>query len=278
MALPFNLAGGLLAGYGIYDQYDRLGDLADDVVDRTGQIGQRAQSGTAFQPFTVASSIGGARGGPSGLAMDLSDPLQAQQDQLIGQSTGLFGQVTGMDQAAREQDVYDRIRATQLDEEERAQLAMQDRLAAQGRAGIRSNAFGGTPEELAYHKAVQESQNQASLMALQQAQAEQMQNAQLGGMLQTAAFLPTANLLNTINPALSIANMNQAGQIAGQNLATQLDIAGLTAEMNAERTRAELMANLFGTAGAIASNTNFDPIGEAAGGLFNYITNDILGI
>ena len=69
-------------------------------------------------------------------------------------------------------EVYDRIRATQLGEEERQRLALEERLASQGRLGVQTAMFGGTPEQLALAKAQESAQNQASLMAMQQAQQE----------------------------------------------------------------------------------------------------------
>ena len=86
----------------------------------------------------------------------------------------------GMPMGAREQEVYDRIRATKLGEEERQRLALEERLAGQGRLGVRTAMFGGTPEQLALSQAQEQAQNQATLMAMQQAQQEQAQQASLG--------------------------------------------------------------------------------------------------
>jgi len=107
----------------------------------------------------------------------------SQQEAAARQAFGLGGQFmgqAGMPMGAREQDVYDRIRATQLGEEERQRLALEERLFAQGRGGVRTSMFGGTPEQLALSQAQKEAQNRAALMAMQQAQAEQAQQAALG--------------------------------------------------------------------------------------------------
>jgi hypothetical protein len=107
----------------------------------------------------------------------------SQQEAAARQAFGLGGQFmgqAGMPMGAREQDVYDRIRATQLGEEERQRLALEERLFAQGRGGVRTSMFGGTPEQLALSQAQEEAQNRAALMAMQQAQAEQAQQAALG--------------------------------------------------------------------------------------------------
>ncbi len=109
----------------------------------------------------------------------------AGQQQAAQQAFGLGGQFmgqAGMPMAGREQDVYDRIRATQLGEEERQRLQLEERLFNQGRGGVRTAMFGGTPEQMALAKAQEEAQNQASLMAITQAQAEQRQQADIGSV------------------------------------------------------------------------------------------------
>ena len=107
----------------------------------------------------------------------------AGQQQAAQDAFGLGGQFmgqAGMPMAGREQDVYDRIRATQLGEEERQRLQLEERLFNQGRGGVRTAMFGGTPEQLALAQAQEEAQNRASLAAISQAQAEQRQQADIG--------------------------------------------------------------------------------------------------
>lgn len=257
-----NLTGTMLTGYGIYDQANRLNNLGNDVVKNTQTLADQATAGTTFKPYTVTSNLGTTGVDQSGgINYNLTPELQQQYQRLLGQSSNLFGQVT-QPMAQREQDVYNRIRATQMPEEQRAQLEMEGRLYNQGRDGISSSMYGGTPEQLAYHKAVQEAQNNASLMALQQARADQAQNANLGGMLQQSAFLPGAQMANLFNPSINTSNLQQTGQIAGQNLSSQLGLGGLEAQVNTEKLRSELMAQLYGTLGSAANNSNFDPLGD----------------
>jgi hypothetical protein len=74
------------------------------------------------------------------------------------------------------QGIYDKIRAMQSPEEERQRLGLENRLAGQGRLGIQTNAFGGTPEQLAMQKAQAEAQNSAAYQAL--SQSDQLANSQ----------------------------------------------------------------------------------------------------
>ena len=144
----------------------------------------------------------------------------SQQEAAAQQAFGLGGQFmgqAGMPTGAREQAVYDRIRATQLGEEERQRLALEERLFAQGRGGVRTSMFGGTPEQLALAKAQESAQNQAALMAMQQAQAEQQQQAALG-----AQFAGLGSDIATQRQAMQAAQQLSSLQAlqAGQGLLT----------------------------------------------------------
>ena len=85
----------------------------------------------------------------------------------------------GTPRNTREQDIYNRIRATQTPEENRKQLALQEQLSNQGRLGVQTAMFGGTPEQLAISKAQEEAKLNASLAAIEQAQKEQVMDAEL---------------------------------------------------------------------------------------------------
>ena len=110
----------------------------------------------------------GALGGPAAGQQGI-DALSAMA---LGQAPSMFQGAMGS-MAGREADVYDRIRATQAPEEQRRQIALNEQLAAQGRTGLRTAQFGGSPEQFAMEKARAEAMNQASLAAMGQAGTEQ---------------------------------------------------------------------------------------------------------
>lgn len=145
----------------------------------------------------------------------LAGQQQAAQ-QAFGLGQQFMGQA-GMPMGAREQEVYDRIRATQLGEEEAQRLALEERLASQGRLGVRTAMFGGTPEQLALAKAQESAQNQAALMAMQQAGQEQQRQAALG-----AQFAGLGSGLAGQRQALEAAQQARALQAlqGGMGLAT----------------------------------------------------------
>lgn len=105
--------------------------------------------------------------------------MTSAADQALAQGMDFMGQA-GMPVGAREQQVFERIRAAQRPEEERRRLELEERLATQGRLGVATNLYGGTPEQLALERAQAEAQNAAMLQAMQQAQAEQAQAGALG--------------------------------------------------------------------------------------------------
>jgi hypothetical protein len=161
----------------------------------------------------------------------------AGQQQAAQQAFGLGGQFmgqAGMPMAGREQDVYDRIRATQLGEEERQRLQLEERLFNQGRGGVRTAMFGGTPEQMALAKAQEEAQNQASLMAITQAQAEQRQQADIGSVYgQLGSNIATQRqALEAAQQAMSMGAMQGgmgllAGDLGLQQAQQQLGLGAL---------------------------------------------------
>ena len=156
----------------------------------TGQALQSALEQAALSRVGTAPAIAGDLGVAGGELLGLGrqqlgvSPFGlAGQEMAAQQAFGLGGQFmnqAGMPMGAREQDVYDRIRATQLAEEERQRLALEERLFTQGRGGVRTAMFGGAPEQLALAQAQQEAQDRAALMAITQAQQEQRQAADIG--------------------------------------------------------------------------------------------------
>ena len=222
-----------------------LGQQATDVTQTFSGInapGLRdvSQAYSGLQAPGVRTAAGDLASRSLGLGMaglDTQAPtdaetLRSQYASLASQSAGnVLGSMAG-----READVYERIRATQRPEEERQRMALEERLFNQGRLGVSTNMYGGTPEQLAMAKAQEEAQNSASLGAIQQAQSERQQalgEAQtLGGMFSQQAGL-SSNL------------QNQA-----QSRAAQLSQLGLGAEQVQAQLESEGFGRAFNLAGA----------------------------
>ncbi len=185
-----------------------------------GQLGQ--------QPSPAIGQFGQQALGMGAAGLGTQAPSDVEA--LRRQYSGLAGQAASdvlTPTAAREASVFERIRATQRPEEERQRLQLEERLAQQGRLGVRTSMFGGTPEQLALSKAQEEAQDRASLVAMQQAQAERQQalgTAQtLGGM-----FGQQAGLSSQLQSAAQqrAAQLSQLG-LSAQQVESQLQSEGL---------------------------------------------------
>jgi hypothetical protein len=310
----------------LQDQMSRLSDIGSGLAAGARDIGEQAQAASAFRPFTISTGFGGVTTTPEGgFTTSLSPAQAAQQQQLQAITGGLLGgmggvapDVSGIQQqalgsvggflsgamaptGAREADVYERIRATQRPEEQRQQLALEERLASQGRTGLRTAQFGGSPEQLALAQAQEEAKARASMSAIQQAQAEQMQQAGLaesmfglGGSAaglpqalqaaqlqnivasQAAQFQPEQQLLASLSPAINLANIAGTGQRQGAGYLAEAGTTGLEALGQTEIARANLLRDLY--SGLLAQQTNAQT-GERqesiAGGLFGDLLSGI---
>ena len=331
-------AGGSLIGAGLsIDELNSLRDVAQQASTGMAEIGQRGAEAAAFKPFTVSTGFGGVSTTPEGgFATTLSPQQAAQQQQLqaltgslLGGMGGVAPDVSGIQQqalggvggfltgamapmGAREADVYERIRATQRPEEQRQQLALEERLAAQGRTGLRTAQFGGSPEQLALAQAQEEAKARASLGALGQAQAEQLQQAGLAesmfglggraaglpqalqaGQLQNivasqaAQYSPEQQLLASLTPGIQLASLADLGRRQGAGLMTEAGVSGLEDIVGAEQARAQNLSQIYSallgaqgqqaaaSAGGISSGIGglFGEIGDVGGNIL-----DLLGI
>ena len=299
-AIP-GIAGTLLTR----EAYDRLSDIGEQSILGTTvggvrvpgamEIAERGQAESQFRPFTVTTATGGQLGTqvtPTGAVettMGLSPQEQAMQQQLFGGAGDFFGQAQ-MPTTTREQAIFERMRAAQRPEEQRQRLALEERLAAQGRLGTSSAAYGGaTPEMLAMATAQEEARNRAMLGAMQQAQAEQAQQAGLGQQFLGASYLPQTQLLAATQPAQRMAELQQQAQLYGTGLFGETAMSGLESRMLLEQARANLLggigsnilAGMF-TPQVTKSGTVIDPggfgdigsiiegIGSGLGGLFGF--------
>ena len=232
-ALGLGTAGLALAEKG----YSDIGDIGREAYEGlAGEQGlaQELRGMMEFQPYTVTSATGGQFGmaqdpatGQMSYQLAASPEEQALQQQALTDASMFFGQAAAPI-AQREQDVYNRMRAVMSPEEERQRLALEQRMAAQGRTGVRTAQFGGTPEQLALAQAQSEAQNQAMLGAMQFAGQEQQRQSQLGTGMLAAGYVPQAQLLNALQPGMSASErqrqaMSEQAKSYGQTYTTGLE-------------------------------------------------------
>ena len=199
----------------------------------------------SFKPFTVTGGFGSITGGPDGTTYNLSPTQQAMADRLFSGATGFFT-AAQQDPAAREQAVYNRMLAAMAPDEQRQRLDIEERMLAQGRGGVTTARYGGTPEQLAMEKAIQESRNQAMLGAMQQAQAEQAQQASLGSQFLQQSYAPQAAMLSAFSPAMNVASMADVARRQAGELGLEAQMANANLLLGQQQGQAGLYAGLYG--------------------------------
>ena len=274
----FDAIGGLGAIYGFDKGIERTRELGETAYNRGETAAASVAGQTEFKPFTVTSGVGGAQFDQTGgLGLTMTPEQQAIQSQLQGfgssmfdylgdpaaregDQTAIMNMLTGGDVAGREADIMSRLQASVAPEQERARLQLEQRLANQGRLGVQTSMFGGTPEALALEKAIAEQQAGFGVSAMEQARAEQGQESnqrlaalqefrsrtQLAGGLGlnalSASYQPLEALLGTLSPALQAADIAGAGQRQGAQFGSSLLQAGQEAQLKAEAAATNLQA------------------------------------
>jgi hypothetical protein len=233
-----------------------------------GEIGRQSQ----FKPFTVTTPTGAAATlGATGMQAQLSpeemglmrsvggfaqgafetlgSPEQrlAEQQAIIGMLTPQAGEM-----AAREADIFQRLEAMQAPERERAALQLEERLFGQGRGGVRTSMFGGTPEQLALSKAIEEQRAASAVSAMEQARAEQALRSQqtLAGLGETrarlgllgelglaaipTAYTPQQELLRALTPQLEASRLATILQSAGLSLGAGIAESAIESQLGFE--------------------------------------------
>ena len=241
----------------LYGSYDDEGQWSSNIP----QI--PTSTGVDFVPYTVTSGNLGniTTDYEGGTQFNLGESQQALQDQLLGGAAGFYGNAM-QGTAGRETDIYNRMRAAQMPGEEDARLAMEERLFAQGRGGLSTSRVG-NPEQFEFQMARERAKNEAMLGAMTQAQQEQMQQAELGGMFQQQGYGPMAQLQNALGAGAANASMADVArrQQAENNLEAQ--IANINAQMGSRAGLADVYSGLFSSAtGAL---------GSAGGSLLDFI-------
>lgn len=246
------LGGGAAAGL-LAKAYGDIGDIGRQGL-RLGQELAETQLGqTQFLPYTVTSAMGGQFGtqvdpttGQLSTTMQLSDPEQQFAQSQFGMAGDLFGRAF-QDPTARTGAIYDRMLTAMRPEMQRQQLMNEERLAAQGRLGVRSNLFGGTtPEDFQLSRAQQEAMNNAYLSAMNQSMAEQQQQAGLAGQFLGSSYMPQQQLIAALQPGMTSAAQQQQARQFGAGLFGEATASGINALLGAAQGR----ANMLGAAGS----------------------------
>jgi len=235
---------GQMAGYTQDPNTKRYsGGLADELSDRltfqpyTVTTATGSNFGMSQQPDTVAADGTVVPGSMDYLSTLSPDELLFQNAQL-GRAESFFGDASqslgdtvledGTVVQGRESQVFDRMMSAMAPERERARLDLEQRLANQGRLGVRTGMFGGTPQGLELAKAEEEARNKAILSAMEFAGGEQERQARIGTGMLASGYIPQSQLLSALEPGMVGAErrrqaISEATGAYGETYASGLD-------------------------------------------------------
>jgi hypothetical protein len=203
-----------------YDQLGKIGERSYDAYTGAGGLADKLRGMSEFQPYTVTSATGSQFGmglgenGEMDYNLNLSGTEQDLQNEQLRRAESMFA-LAEQNPAAREQEVFQRMMDSINPQRERERYELEQRLQGQGRLGVQTSMFGGTPEGLAMAKAQEEAYSQNMLGAMDFAGKEQSRQAQLGTGMLGNAYVPQAQLLNAIQPGQTTAEQRRA-QMAAQ--------------------------------------------------------------
>ena len=263
------------AGYGYNELNQGLDQNQQDARNTIGGLQTMVGQNVNFQPFGVTSAVGSNQAGPNGMQTTLSPEANFQK--LAMQTLG------GQQLAASTQDPYDRtnqlygqMQQAMAPEQQRELQRMNEQLMRSGRSGMASNTYGGTPEQLAYHKALQEAASGNWLQSGTQANAELMDQYKRGEGLMGMSWKPDEFMQNQGNQTLVGANDNNAMAVERAGLLSQLGIGGLNSDMNFQNIKSNnfgnLMTGLTGQGGLLSSGgSGTEGIAKLVDTLLGYI-------
>jgi|DEB0MinimDraft_10_1074344.scaffolds.fasta_scaffold14889_2 hypothetical protein len=237
------------AGEGILDYLKQARETVPGAIEgiETGAMGE-----LDFTPYTVTTGLGSTAISPEGvISTTLTPEQQAVQQSLLSQAQTLAG--TAGPTAG---ELYEQIQATRAPETERQRLALENRLAAQGRLGTQTAMYGGTPEALAMEKAIAEQQSRDILGAQTTAGALEAQRlANVGGLL-TQAYAPEQQMLSALYGAAPLSSLGESQARSRSQLLRDLGITELETEQS-------LLGNIAGF-----EADRIRALGQALSGLF----------
>ena len=225
--------------------YEAAGEQIKAIEKAYGQVAPKVEAlkkeaagAAAFTPFSVKTGTGTTTIGPGG---ELQQTLAAAPEAI---QKGLLGQAQAMTGAApvTAQSLFQQMQQAQAPEIQRQQQQLAQQLQAQGRGGVQTAMYGGTPEQLAMQKAIQEQQSQNLLSAMQLAptmQGQQLQNIQAA---LSGAFTPQAQQLATLTPALQASQIAQSAGLGESEALQKIGMTGLETETAAMKQMSDLEA------------------------------------
>lgn len=261
-------AGGAL-GFG--SQMKSLENQKKNATDTLNATNTQINDNMGFQPYGVTGSLGTTRAGVNGMTMNMSEGASQIQNQMLGAGREQL-MASAQDPYARQNQLYGQMQQAQSPEQERQLAMMNARMQAGGRGNMTSAMYGGTPEQLAYQKAVQEQQSANWLGAGTAAEAQLMNQYERGTGMMQQGYMPQEMLMK--QGAMAYEGGKIANTMSQQKSGMLADFAlgGLTTQNNIENMKNSAIANFAGS-----QSDNLQAIGNAIDPITGSIWDGITG-
>jgi hypothetical protein len=208
-------------------------------------------------------------------------------EQYIGGNRSLTDPFDTSNLTTSENALYKQFQNMRQPGQVRDQLALDAKLFAQGRTGLQTSAYGGSPEQFAMEQAKLEQSGQDQLMAMQQARVDAANisdrrqmgigearqdralSGDMAGAFLDASYQPTRELIGAMQPSLNMADMvttagRQLGGYGRELAQSELEYDLGTEQMSADIQR-EALNSIFGmlmneqtNRGNVAANSGQD--------------------
>ena len=253
--------GGLLGGsQSSSDMQNRAIQSGQMSYDQARALGREAAAMAKFKPYGITSNIGSFNvSGTGNATIKLSPQQQLYEDQLNKQAITF----TGVNPRVDPQGLFNAMQAVRNPINQRSDLALEQRLAAQGRLGLGSAMYGGgTPEQFAQEQARQEQLSQDYLNSLTQANQLTQQGLTNQQTALGLSYIPQSQVQNLAKFGYDVGNQyNQSLQNQG-SLFSGAGIQGLPALSQGYNNAADIAANQ-----ARADAGLWGTVGQSVGGL-----------
>ena len=251
-----NLLQGGVGAYGYNDLMDSLKNSRNDTRNALTNItnqGTALAQGT-FKPYSVTSNYGKTTANPDGSVTGVLSKLGQQQTNAAGQYGLNAWNQASMPIDQRQNQLFGAMGASMAPEQARARAEMEAKLSRSGRLGMMTNSFGGTPEQLAYEKSLQEQYLKNWLGAQGAAQSEQKQAFDMGQGWLESSQLPTKNLMDQMQIGMANKGMNNAMTTQLMDYLAQMGLGSATNNQNFADIQAKLAGDMYNAAGNVAGS------------------------
>jgi hypothetical protein len=265
-----NIAGSAVKGYGYSELYDDLRKQQQQTTSDFNNIAGGLRDETQFTPWGVTSAYGGAKATEDGMNYALS---KSGADWTKGLQGNAFMEMLKANQGvgATQNSLFSQMQAAMAPENQRAQGLMNQQLLNSGRSGMTSQAYGGTPEQLAYAKALQEQQASNWLQAGTVARGDVMDAYTRGLGYLGASYDPTKMLMAQGEQGLNFQGKNQTMQQQLAGMLAQLGIAKSNNDVNYGNIKAGAFGDMINAGSDLISGYP-QADGTTGGGLWDTIS------